>query len=305
MTRVLVTGGQGLLGGAVARCLQAAGNEVVATCRSVTSTADGMEWRQAVDWFPAELTRVDVLAGLEPCDAVIHTAAMLPRTLDGSEAEATNNRRIDEAVFKAAGRWGANLVYASSVAVYEGIVPPAGGLTEDQPLQPAGPYAAEKAWAEEVGQAQARATGHPFTALRISAPYGPRQRATTVLRIFVERASRSEPLLYWGHGARQQDFIHADDVARAFVAALGHPGGTFNVSSGASVTMRELAEIVASAAGLSPSAVQAAGRPDPGEEARVAYRIDRAREVLGWEPAIALPDGVGAWLEYLREMETR
>ena len=63
----------------------------------------------------------------------------------------------------------------------------------------------------------------------------------TVVRRFVERASRGEALLYWGSGARQQDFIHADDVAGACQAALEHQGGTFNVASGKTVTMRELA----------------------------------------------------------------
>ena len=295
-TRILVTGGQGLLGGAVARRLAEAGMEVVATHRGGSGAGRGIEW------YRADLLRPDALDGLEPTDAVVHTAAMLPRSHEASDAEADANRRIDEAIFEVAQRWAASVVFTSSVAVYGSTVPPAGGLSEGEASRPLGAYAAEKVWAEERGRELAAAGGSLFTSLRVSAPYGPEQHPMTVLRRFVERASRGEALLYWGSGARHQDFIHADDVAGACQAALEHQGGgTFNVASGETVTMRELAEIVAQAARLPASAVQAAGTPDPGEGTPVAYNITRSREVLGWEPRISLPDGVSSWLARLRK----
>jgi UDP-glucose 4-epimerase len=296
VTRILVTGGQGLLGGAAARRFAEAGMEVVATQRGGSGALSG------IDWFRADLLRPDALDGLEPPDAVVHTAAMLPRSHEASDAEAEANRQIDEAIFEAAQRWGASVVFTSSVAVYGSAVPPAAGLSEREPSRPVGAYAAEKAWAEERGRQLAAAEGSFFTSLRVSAPYGPEQRPMTVLRTFVERASRGEALLYWGSGARHQDFIHADDVAGACQAAFEHQGGgTFNVASGETVTMRELAQIIARVAGLPASAVQAAGTPDAGEGTRVAYSVAQGRGVLGWEPRISLPDGVSSWLARLRK----
>ena len=295
MTRILVTGGQGLLGGAVARRLAKAGMEVVATHRG------GAGAPSEIEWFRADLTFPDALDGLEPVDAVVHTAAMLPRSHEESDAEAVGNRQIDEGIFEAARRWAASIVFTSSVAVYGSAVPPPAGLSERDPPRPVGAYAAEKVWAEERGRQIAAAEGTFFTSLRVSAPYGPEQRPMTVVRRFVERASRGEALLYWGSGARQQDFIHADDVAGACQAALEHQGGTFNVASGKTVTMRELAEIVARAARLPASAVQAAGTPDAGEGTRVAYSITRGRQALGYEPRVSLPDGVSSWLDRLRK----
>lgn len=297
MARVLVTGGLGLLGGAVVRRLANAGMDVVATQRDTSRAVNGIER------FRADLTVPDALASLEPCDAVVHTAATLPRSHDASAAEADANRRIDQGVFAAAQRWRARVVFTSSVAVYGGAVPPANGLSEDDPPRPIGAYAVEKVWAEEQGRQFAAAEGCVFTSLRVSAPYGAEQRSTTVLRTFVERAVRGETLTYWGTGARQQDFIHADDVARACEAALASEGGTFNVASGESVTMRELAELVARAAGLPASAVEAKGTADPDEGRRVAYSIARGRQALGWEPRISLTDGVGSWLARLRESQ--
>ena len=292
--RILVTGGQGLLGAAVARRLAEAGVEVVATRRRAAPAPRG------IDWFDADLTAREALIGLRPCDAVVHTAAVLPRTHQNSDAEAEANRQIDEGVFAAAQRWRANLVFTSSVAVYGDALPPAHGLSEDRRPQPIGAYAVEKVWAEERGRQLAASEGLQFTSLRVSAPYGPEQRSGTVLRTFVERAARGETLEYWGSGARQQDFIHADDVARACEAALASGGGTFNVASGSPVSMRELAETIARAAGLPMSMVRAAGKPDAGEERRVAYSIARGRELLGWEPQISLPEGIRLWISRLR-----
>jgi UDP-glucose 4-epimerase len=293
--RVLVTGGQGLLGAAVARRLGEAGADVVATRRRSTSALSG------IDWLIADLTRHEALVDLRPCDAVVHTAAALPGTHQNSDAEANANRQIDEVVFSAARRWHATVVFTSSVAIYGDALPPPEGLSEDEPPRPAGAYAAEKVWAEERGRQLSATEGLNFAALRVSAPYGPEQRSRTVLRTFVERAVRGDTLEYWGSGARQQDFIHADDVAAACEAALAHKGGTFNVASGNAVSMRELAEIVARAAGLPMTMVRAAGMPDAGEDRRVSYSIARGREILGWKPRISLAEGISAWVSRLRE----
>lgn len=297
--RVLVTGGVGLLGGAIAQRMAAAGMDVMATCRGPSAVFTGVEWLRA------DLTRRDALVHVEGFDAVVHSAALLPHSHASSDAEAEANRRIDEVVFAAARRWGAGIVFISSVAVYGGTPPPPDGVSEDDPVQPIGAYAAEKVWAEERGRELAAAEGLAFTSLRVSAPYGPGQRSMTVLRRFVERAARGETLEYWGSGARQQDFVHADDVASACELSLSRDGGTYNVANGKAVTMRELAQTVAQAAELPASHVMPAGIPDPGEDRPVAYSIALARNSLDWQPRIGLRQGVAAWLKHLSEAAER
>lgn len=292
---MLVTGGAGTLGSAIAKLLAANGVHVVATRRRADARIDGTEW------ITTDLSRPRALEGSGPFDVVVHAAAELPHSHADSSAEAAVNRQIDACVFDAARGWAAALIYISSTAVYGFVTPPREGIDEDQPLHPPGPYAAEKASAEEAGREQAATTGRAFTALRVNAPYAPGQRSTTVLRTFIERAVREEPLLYWGTAAREQSFVHAVDVARACEAALRCRGGTFNITDSRVVTMRELAEIVARASGLPLSAIQPSGKADPGEDRRVAYRIERARELLGWEPRISLEQGVGEWIDLVRK----
>jgi UDP-glucose 4-epimerase len=273
--------------------------EVLATCRGPSAAFTGVEW------LPADLTQRDALAHIEAVDAVVHSAAMLPQSHAKSDAEAEANRRIDEVVFAAAQRWGAGIVFISSVAVYGATSPPPEGISEDDAVRPIGAYAAEKVWAEECGRELAAAEGLAFTSLRVSAPYGPGQRSMTVMRRFIERAARGETLEYWGSGARQQDFIHADDVATACEAALSRNGGTYNVANGKAVTMRELAKTVAQAAALPAAQVRPAGMPDPGEDQLVAYSIALARSSLDWQPRIGLRQGIAAWMKQLSEAAER
>ncbi len=289
-----MTGGAGLIGGMTVARLAATGADVTATRRGDGAGPPG------VRWLTLDLREAETLRRAGPFELVLHAAAVLPTSHVDSETEAGLNRQIDESVFAAARAWQANVVYVSSTAVYGSSVS-SDGISEDQPLDPPGPYATAKAASEQAGAAASAANGRPFAALRVSSPYAPTQRSMTVLRRFAERAVGGETLEYWGSGRRRQNFVHARDVARACESALrSEASGAFNVTADRAVSMRELAEIVAEAAGRPLSAVRAAGRPDPGEEAFIDYCNERARERLGWRPEITLEEGVHEWIEALR-----
>jgi nucleoside-diphosphate-sugar epimerase len=284
---VLVTGAAGLLGGAVCRRLADRGVSFTPLWHRVAPPfADGLQ---------ADLTVPGALDDVGAADAIVHTAALLPASFDDCAEEAAANRRIDEHVLAAAERLRARVVYASTISLY---APGTGdALDESARLEPVGPYQQEKAWGERAGLAWAERTGLAFTALRISAPYGPGQRTRTVIQLFVERALAGGPLEYFGSGAREQDFTWADDGAEACVRALAGPTGAFNVTGGRTVTMRELASVVAHAAGLGPGAVRAAGRPDPQEGVLARYDVTAARRRLGWSARTPLEVGIGRLLE--------
>lgn len=229
---------------------------------------------------------------------IVHCAARIPGSADPDEAEATAaaNRRIDDNVFRAAAAAGAGVVFASSGSVYG-----AGhGQTfvEDGSTAPAIPYAVAKLRSEEAGATLL--TGLPFVALRISAPYGPGQSVSTVVRTFLTRALRGDDLLFHGSGSRMQDFVFVDDVADAVArCVVRRPRGVLNVASGRPVSMRELADTVVEATGATIAA-SASGEPDPQEGRTADYSIAAAVELLDWRPRTSLREGLCRWCEHLR-----
>jgi UDP-glucose 4-epimerase len=282
MTHVLVTGAAGLIGAGVCRRLAA---------RDVPFTA---VWHRTEPPFErrhrCDLSAPGALDAIDSANAIVHTAALLPASFEDCTEEAAINRRIDEHVLATAERLRARVVYASTISLYASGTGAA--LDESAPLEPVGPYQEEKAWAERTGLAWARRTGLPFSTLRVCAPYGPGQRTRTVVQLFAERALAGGPLEYFGSGAREQDFTWAGDASEAFVRALDGPAAAFNIASGRTVTMRELAAVVAEAAGLEPDAVRAAGRPDPQEGVLARYDVTAARGQLGWSARTTLREGI-------------
>jgi UDP-glucose 4-epimerase len=297
---VLVTGAHGMLGSAVVRRLRSQEVPVLAVARSGPGPGT-----QPVPGIVLDLisTGTDRLSGLPALAGVIHCAAELPatHTSDAARTAADANERMDRAIVDLCEDRSLRLVYVSSASVYgeTGPVP----VHETSPLQPPGPYAAAKRASEE----RIDRVLESFCALRPTAIYGPGQRAMTVLRLFLERATANEPIQYHGSGSREQDFVHADDVAEACVAAWATATGrsVVNVCSGAPVTRRELAELVVAAVPGSASRTSGSGRPDPQEGARARYDKSRAHELLGWEPRISLTQGVADWCGQLRAVAAR
>lgn len=283
---VLVTGATGLLGRTlIGRLAQRDGIRVLAV-----STRGG-----AVDNVPVtalELTSaeaVDEWLRLAPvADTIFHLAARIPGPddPDGKALEAAN-LGMTEQVARIAAKHRAHVVYASSAYIYE--PDPAGPLTERSPIKPATWYHASK----HAGEQLLSEATPGAASLRITSPYGAAARRPSVLTTFLERARRSEGLLFHGSGRRSQDFVHVEDVADAMLAAsVGRARGAFNIGSGRSVDMLTLANLVQRAVSDSRSEVRASGQPDPQEDVRWAFDITHARDTFGYVPRVELTAGL-------------
>lgn len=208
-------------------------------------------------------------------DVLVHFGAALPGQIPEAEAAALN-RALDAERFDEALRRRLPVVYASTAHPGDG------------------PYRAAKLASAADGLRLFADAGVPFTSLRISAPYGPGQVARTVLRIFLERARADQPLTYHGTGSREQDFIHATDVASSVLAALRCPThGAFPVASGQPVTMRALAELIVRVTG-SESPIASSGQPDPQEGQQVRVDVSPTRDAIRWRPTVSLAEGLTA-----------
>ena len=226
-------------------------------------------------------------------DAVVHVAAALPPSFEAGAEAAAVNRSIDGNVLR-----GRAVRSACGLRVGRGALCPRvrRGPRRVRPARTARWRTAQKAETERRGAAWSARTGLPFTALRVSAPYGLGRRRNAAIQVFIERAVAGDDLEYFGSGSREQDFTWADDAAQAFVRALEGPPGSYNVASGSPVSMRALAALVAEVTGLGDVAVLRAGRPDPQEGALARYDVSAARDRLGWTPSTTLRGGVESLL---------
>ena len=240
----------------------------------------------------------------------------------------------------------ARLVVASSMSVYgEGLYRThSGALVDDaerpaqrdmqagwdpigadgQPLVPvatpeskrpilASVYAITKYVQERLTLTVARQYGIAAVALRLFNVYGPGQALsnpyTGVLAIFASRLLNGQRPLVFEDGAQRRDFVHVDDVARAFLLALDHPaatGGVFNIGSGQDVSVAEVAVAIARAMRRPRLLPELAGQARAGDIRHCFADISRAREVLGFAPRRSFEDSLpelAAWVERQRAVD--
>jgi UDP-glucuronate 4-epimerase len=192
-------------------------------------------------------------------------------------------------------------VFASSSSVYGGTTPlPA---REDAPaVAPESPYAASKRSAELVVSALCRSVPTMrCAALRFFTVYGPRQRPEMAITLFVRAILARRPIVLFGDGTMRRDFTHVDDIVRGVLLALERaPRGfrAYNLGSGAPIELLALVQTLSELTGSTPT-VERAAVPLGDVEATFAD-ITRARNEFGWEPAIALRDGLESVIAWAR-----
>ena len=182
-----------------------------------------------------------------------------------------------------------HLIYASSCSVYgsRGPIP----WKEENVAFPDNYYSTSKLVGELLFY-QEHQKGLPLTILRINAPYGVDTRRKTVINIFLERALKGEDIILFGNGNREQDFIYVLDVARAFlISYLKKKYGLYNIASGRTVTMKELANIIINLT-KSSSKIIYSGEQDPQEGFHVDIDVTKARDELGFLPKYSLEEGL-------------
>ena len=168
-------------------------------------------------------------------------------------------------------------------------------------------YALNKFDQERLCLLYGSAYGVPTTALRFFNVYGPRQALsnpyTGVLAIFASRLLNDRAPLVYEDGAQRRDFVSVHDVARACRLALERDeaaGQVVNVGSGGSVSVAELAEKLAAL--LDKDHVpEITGKARVGDIRHCFADITRARELLGFEPEVALEEGMEELAEWLAD----
>ena len=168
------------------------------------------------------------------------------------------------------------------------------------PIGPRGVYDEAKRYAEALTMAYHRQQGVDTSIVRIFNTYGPKMRPNDGRAIpnFLSQALAEKPLTVYGDGSQTRSFCYVDDLVRGLIL-LAESGEHLpvNIGNPTEMSLLELAEAVVAATGSSSSIVFEAL---PVDDPQVRQPdITRARQLLGWEPEIALEEGLSRTLASL------
>jgi dTDP-glucose 4,6-dehydratase len=295
----VVTGGAGFLGSHLCDYLLAKGHRVLCVDNLDTGSLENIEHiENGIDFVFLNHDLTEPLFVEEPIDIIFHLASpaspidyqRLPlHTLKvGSHG---THHLLGVAKFKRA-----RFVLASTSEVYGDpqVHPqPETYWGHVNPIGPRGVYDEAKRYAEALTMAYHRQQGVDTAIARIFNTYGPRMRPHDgrAIPTFMRQALENKPLTVFGDGAQTRSFCYVDDLVRGlYLLAANGEHLPVNLGNPNEMSVLELAETVIRLSGSRSEIVFEAPMIDDPQVRQPD--ITRARQVLGWEPSIALKDGL-------------
>jgi UDP-glucuronate decarboxylase len=305
--RVLVTGGAGFLGSHLCERLLADGHDVLCVDNFFTGSRDNVLHLLGNPRF--ELLRHDVTFPLYvEVDQIYNLACPASPIHYQLDPVQTTKTSVHGAInmLGLAKRVNASILQASTSEVY--------GDPEVHPQQegywgrvnPVGPracYDEGKRCAETLFFDYFRQHGLRIKVARIFNTYGPRMHPNDgrVVSNFIVQALRGAPITLYGDGQQTRSFCYVDDLIEGLIRLMNTPDevtGPVNLGNPVEFTIRELAEQVLAQTRSQSSLLQ---EPLPQDDPRQRQPdIDLARQLLGWEPAVPLADGLERTIDYFR-----
>lgn len=306
--RVLVTGGAGFIGSHLTERLIREGNHVIVVDNLSTGKLTNL---MGIQEHKSDIEICDITKKYElehvmkvHCpDIVYHLAATLgvKRTVERPVMVMETNIFGTYSVLRAALLAHVKkVVNISSSAVYGNT--PENPMTEDGLMRPESPYSSSKLAAEKIMMAYMQEYGIKTTSLRLFNAYGPRQESTPygfVISIFIRRLLEGLPPEIFGEGDQTRDFCYVEDSVSAIIKAgesSASDGGVFNVCTGSTITIYELAKTLCDMIGkdIEPKFL-------PKREGDIKFRCgnpEKIMDILGWQPTYTLKKGLQNTIKY-------
>lgn len=299
MKKALVTGGAGFIGSTIVQELLKKNVEVLVVDDLSAGQKERVPAHVPLHVIDIQDTKslIKVCAGV---DTIFHLAAIpsVPYSIDHQIH--TNEVNVDGtlSVLVAAKEAGVRrVVFSSSCAVYGN--PSEIPTSEEAPIDPLSPYAAQKYIGEVYMRLFAQLYNIETVSLRYFNVYGPGMNLegayANVIGIFLKQRSSGTPLTVVGDGMQCRDFVHVSDIAAANILAatadtLGG-GEVVNIGSGSELSVMDVAKMVGGEVSHLPA------RKEP---MRSCANSHKAHELLGWHPSKPPQEGV---LEFIQNYD--
>jgi UDP-glucuronate decarboxylase len=303
--RILITGGAGFVGSHLSDRLLGDGHEVIAVDNFFTGSKRNIA--HLVDHPHFELIRHDVTFPLYiEVDAIYNLASPASPIHYQRDPVQTTKTNVVGAInmLGLAKRLGVPIFQASTSEVYgdpEVHPQPESYWGKVNPIGPRACYDEAKRVAETLFFDYQRQHDLEIRVARIFNTYGPRMAADDgrVVSNFIVQALRGEPLTIYGDGSQTRSFCYVDDLISGFIALMNNEAGEsgpVNLGNPGEFTMLELASLVLDMT-ASKSKLEHLALPQDDPKQRQPD-ISLAKSVLGWEPTVALKDGLARTIEY-------
>lgn len=306
--KILLSGGSGFIGSHVAENLRK-GNHCVLivdnfstgrmeniqnflSCGGRFTASDVRLCESDISAFP---TVMSIFQSYKP-DAVIHLAAQaaISTSIENPQRDMIINGLGTLNMLEAAKKFGVkHFVFSSTSAVYRETK--FFKTKEDSPLEPNTPYGVSKLAAEMY----VRSMFPGSVILRFGNVYGPRQipiGGNQVIARMMRHFVFGDNFTITGNGEQERDYVYVGDVAQAVTYALYGERGTYNIASGKSISVNEIAGMVEEVFDVPGYKWEHSGVED--NRRHVCMEIGAARKGLGWQPKVNIRDGIRETAEW-------
>jgi len=296
MMKILVTGGAGFIGKHLVKSLIEKGYSV-----TIFDNFSNFEKDSVVSFvnmgakiIVGDITKLeDIINAASGCDIVVHLAAKISVEESIKNPSETFHINVDgtkNVLISCEKNHVKKLVVASSAAVYGESLPEI-KLTENSKTNPISPYGESKVMMEhEISEFVAK---HNIDCiiLRFFNIYGMGQSPeyAGVITKFIKRIAMNEPLEIFGDGMQTRDFVSIKDVINSIYDAIENgKNGTYNIASGKTITIKELAEFMISLSGKDLGIIYSNAKK--GDIRFSQADISLAKKELGYLPKYGLEE---------------
>ncbi|HLD16438.1 MAG TPA: SDR family NAD(P)-dependent oxidoreductase [Coxiellaceae bacterium] len=304
MKKIVITGADGFIGSHLVEKMVALGYEVHALV--LYNALGSYGWLDHID--PVVKSSIRVSLGdirdaafvdslVLGCDAVMHLAALIaiPYSYINPSAYVQTNVIGTLNLLQAVTKQGIEkMMHTSTSEVYgtAQFVP----ITEQHPLNAQSPYAASKIAADQFALSFYRSFKTPVAIVRPFNTYGPRQSVRAIIPTIIQQINAGKKNIELGAVTPTRDFSFVEDTVNGMIAVFQSSrsiGEVINLGSGFEISIKETADIIAQAMGVTVnvSSVENRVRPKLSEVDRLHASIEKAKALLEWSPHYAGLDG--------------